>query len=313
MMTESLACLDGDARGAIEHALAQHVPRHGKVTTWDGVLAHMPRSRNCEAQLASDIITITTDSRIDADDLATQLRHLMPWRKGPWLLHGINLDAEWRSDRKWQRLLPHIAPLAGREVLDVGCGNGYYLFRMLGEGASLAVGVDPSQLFLYQFWCIKKMMPPTPATLLPLLSEQLPAFGSFDTVMSMGVLSHRRAPMDHLAELVSFLRPGGELVLETLVIDGDESTTLVPQGRYAQMANVWFLPSTRALELWLSRVGLINIRTVDTSLTTTAEQRSTDWMQFQSLSDFLDPDDSSLTVEGHPAPTRAIMIANRPP
>ncbi|PMC22346.1 tRNA 5-methoxyuridine(34)/uridine 5-oxyacetic acid(34) synthase CmoB, partial [Klebsiella aerogenes] len=44
----------------------------------------------------------------------------------------------------------------------------------------------------------------------------------------MGVLYHRRSPLDHLWQLKDQLAPGGELVLETLVIEGDENTVLVP-------------------------------------------------------------------------------------
>ena len=127
----------------------------------------------------------------------------------------------------------------------------------------------------------------------------------------MGVLYHRRSPIDHLIDLRERLRPGGELVLETLVVDGPPGYALMPPGRYAQMRNVWFLPSTDTLSRWLERCGFDNVRTVDVTVTSTDEQRRTDWMQFQSLADFLDPDNPALTREGHPAPTRAIVLATR--
>jgi len=146
---------------------------------------------------------------------------------------------------------------------------------------------------------------------LPLGVDDLPNFVEFDTVFSMGVLYHRRSPVDFLQQLKSLLRPDGELVLETLVIDGDEQQLLIPAGRYAKMRNVWFIPSVLMLERMLRRCGYKNVRTVDVSVTTLDEQRSTDWMQFHSLADFLDPEDSSLTIEGYPAPKRAILLANR--
>ena len=183
--------------------------------------------------------------------------------------------------------------------------------RMLGEGARLAIGVDPTLLYLYQFNIARRFSPDTPVFALPLKSEQLPAFELFDTVFSLGVLYHRRSPLDHLAELLSFLRPGGELVLETLVVEGGPDTVLVPEERYARMANVWFLPSTAVLETWLVRCGFVDVQTVDVTRTTVHEQRATEWMTFQSLPDFLDPNDSDLTVEGLPAPTRAIVIASK--
>jgi len=135
---------------------------------------------------------------------------------------------------------------------------------------------------------------------------------AFDTVFSMGILYHRRSPMDHLQDLKDCLRPGGQLVLETLVIEGKAGDTLVPEGRYARMGNVWFLPSCDTLMGWLGKMGLVDVELIDVSVTTTDEQRSTDWMRFHSLSDFLHPDDSSKSIEGHPAPRRAIITARVP-
>ncbi|MCF3996362.1 tRNA 5-methoxyuridine(34)/uridine 5-oxyacetic acid(34) synthase CmoB, partial [Pseudomonas aeruginosa] len=152
-----------------------------------------------------------------------------------------------------------------------------------------------------------------PAWHLPLALEDLPEkLEGFDTVFSMGVLYHRRSPIDHLLALKDCLKRGGELVLETLVVEGDASTVLVPEDRYAQMRNVWFLPSVAALELWLRRAGFADARCVDVSLTSVEEQRSTEWMRFQSLPEFLDPQDRSRTVEGLPAPMRATLVARKP-
>jgi tRNA (mo5U34)-methyltransferase len=212
--------------------------------------------------------------------------------------------------------VPHISPLDDRLVLDVGCGNGYHCWRMAEAGARRVVGIDPTALFLAQFLAVRRLMQPMAARLvervwmLPLGIEAMPsALGRFDTVFSMGVLYHRRSPIDHLLELRGALRPGGQLVLETLVVDGDASRTLVPEGRYAKMRNVWFIPSTAMLENWLRRCGYRDIRTVDVTPTTIAEQRSTEWMTFESLADFLDPADTRLTIEGHPAPQRAVLVA----
>lgn len=244
--------------------------------------------------------------------LTSLLQQFHPWRKGPYQLHGIHIDTEWRSDWKWERLLPHITPLTQRRVLDVGCGNGYHLWRMLGAGAQLAIGIDPSDLFIVQFEAVRRLLgQPTGIHLLPLGIEQLPELNAFDTVFSMGVLYHRRSPLDHLVQLQNQLVSGGELILETLVIEGDEQSVLVPQGRYAQMHNVYFFPSSLALKTWLEKVGFVDVRIVDESITSIEEQRSTPWMTHHSLPDYLDPKDPSKTIEGHPAPRRAIIIANK--
>jgi tRNA (mo5U34)-methyltransferase len=144
---------------------------------------------------------------------------------------------------------------------------------------------------------------------LPLGIEDVPDTpGAFDTVFSMGVLYHRKSPMEHIEQLKSFLRPGGELVIETLIVDGPAGYSLSPNGRYAKMRNVWFIPTVQTLEDWMHRSGLTNVRTVDVTSTSMKEQRSTDWMTFESLPDFLDPADPAKTVEGHPAPKRAVLI-----
>ena len=250
----------------------------------------------------------------ELDQLQQSLMGLHPWRKGPFELFGMAIDTEWRSDWKWERVLPHLQSLQNRLILDVGCGNGYHCWRMLGAGASRVIGIDPSAKFIFQFNAIKKYAgAELPIDVLPLGIEHMPTkMAAFDTVFSMGILYHRRSPMDHLRELRELLRPGGQLVLETLVIDGPEGQVLVPEGRYGKMPNVWFLPSPDTLVSWLRKQGFVNPRVVDISPTSIEEQRSTDWMTYDSLADFLDPTDMTKTAEGHPAPIRAVVIAEVP-
>ncbi len=244
--------------------------------------------------------------------LKEQLKQLMPWRKGPFDLFGLHIDSEWRSDWKWERLAPHISSLKNRFVLDVGCGNGYHCWRMLGAGADMVVGIDPTMLSVFQFQVVKKMHPEASVFVLPLGVEDLPAGNHlFDTVFSMGVLYHRRSPIDHLLELKGCLRPGGELLLETLIIQGKKGEVLVPDGRYAQMRNVWFIPSLDTLTGWMQRCGFKAIRVIDVTKTSLQEQRRTEWMTSYSLQQFLDADDLDLTCEGYPAPLRAMILARR--
>lgn len=287
---------------------------HGHFRDWYKSLEYLPR---LEPQKLDLLHSVTAD-RDDISDRHRQgieklLRNLMPWRKGPYFLYGTHINTEWRSDWKWERVLPHISPLAGRTVLDVGCGSGYHMWRMIGAGAHLVVGIDPMQLFLVQFEAVRKLLnDDRRAHMLPLGIEQLPALQAFDTVFSMGVLYHRRSPLDHLLQLKNQLVSGGELVLETLVIDGDVNQVLVPGERYAQMRNVFFIPSAEALKSWLEKSGFVDVRIVDFALTTTEEQRRTDWMTSESLAEFLDPEDPSKTVEGYPAPLRAVLVATKP-
>ncbi|MDH2066191.1 tRNA 5-methoxyuridine(34)/uridine 5-oxyacetic acid(34) synthase CmoB [Pantoea sp. GD03673] len=287
---------------------------HGHFRDWYKSLEYLPL---LEPQKLDLLHSVTAD-RDDISDRHRQgieklLRNLMPWRKGPYFLYGTHINTEWRSDWKWERVIPHISPLAGRTVLDVGCGSGYHMWRMIGAGAHLVVGIDPMQLFLVQFEAVRKLLnDDRRAHMLPLGIEQLPALQAFDTVFSMGVLYHRRSPLDHLLQLKNQLVSGGELVLETLVIEGDVNQVLVPGERYAQMRNVFFIPSADALKSWLEKSGFVDVRIVDFARTTTDEQRRTDWMISESLAEFLDPDDPSRTVEGYPAPLRAVLVATRP-
>ncbi|WJW76548.1 tRNA 5-methoxyuridine(34)/uridine 5-oxyacetic acid(34) synthase CmoB [Thiohalobacter sp. IOR34] len=293
-----------------------HPARHGDLTRWAKALASLPEAVPSTVELDRPRPRIGRAADLDGKQRARlegALRELHPWRKGPFELFGLHIDSEWRSDWKWARLEPHIAPLAGRRVLDVGSGNGYYGWRMIARGAALVVGIDPTLLHLMQYQAVRRYAGHQGLFVLPLALEDLPEkLPAWDSLFSMGVLYHRRSPFDHLLRLREALRPGGELVLETLVIDGGRGEVLVPDGRYARMRNVWFIPSVPELEAWLARCGFRHIRCVDVSPTTPDEQRSTDWMRFESLDRCLDPEDPSLTVEGHPAPRRAILLAERP-
>lgn len=288
---------------------------HGQIKQWTSAINYLPELKPFGLDLQNGVIA-TSEEPLSPGQLTrieTHLRNLMPWRKGPFSLYGLDINTEWRSDWKWDRVLPHLSDLRGRTILDVGCGSGYHMWRMIGAGAKFAVGIDPTQLFLHQFEAIRKLLgDDRRAHLLPLGIEQLPALNAFDTVFSMGVLYHRRSPLEHLWQLKDQLVQDGELVLETLVIDGDENSVLVPGDRYAQMRNVYFIPSAAALKNWLEKCGFVDVRIVDVNTTSLEEQRRTDWMVTESLAEFLDPNDSSKTVEGYPAPVRAVLIARKP-
>jgi len=298
----------------IERALSQS--KHGSLTVWKDIVDELPEGFGSPEGLKADTVTIgyATDMTPALQaKLKDKLKIFHPWRKGPFNILGIPIETEWRSDWKWNRLKEAITPLHNRLVLDVGCGNGYHCWRMLGEQARMVVGVDPTLVNVMQFHAVRKLYGDAAIYVLPLTLEQLPSpLALFDTVFSMGVLYHRRSPIDHLQDLRSCLRPGGELVLETLVTEGDCHHVMMPGERYAKMRNVWFLPSCEALLHWLKRCGFRNIRLIDVNQTTVEEQRRTDWMTFNSLQDFLDPENQNLTCEGMPAPRRAIVIADNP-
>ncbi|MBT8114958.1 MAG: tRNA 5-methoxyuridine(34)/uridine 5-oxyacetic acid(34) synthase CmoB [Arenicella sp.] len=289
--------------------------RHGDLSQWLNELDKLPPVMPSIVELDSDAIKI--GDRDDLNDLqAVQLYDalyaLRPWRKGPYNLFGTYIDSEWRSDWKWQRLSPHIADLHGRRVLDVGCGNGYHCWRILGAGAHYVLGIDPSMRFLVQHLAVQHYARDARFDLLPLGIEDMPAdLAYFDTVLSMGVLYHRRHPVAHLQELYGLLQPGGELVLETLIVDEAEGGILTPQDRYAMMRNVWSIMTVEKILQQLAEAGFEEGRCADENRTSRSEQRCTHWMQFHSLADFLDPADREKTIEGYPAPKRALFIARK--
>ncbi|BBO69539.1 tRNA U34 carboxymethyltransferase [Desulfosarcina alkanivorans] len=262
-------------------------------------------------------IRIGTAGDLNRDQIAslhTALRHLKPWRKGPFDFFGIPLDSEWDSSIKWDRLAGHLGPLAGKRVLDIGASCGYYLFRLAAREPELILGIEPYLNFFFQFLALARYLPCPQVHCLPLKLEELPAMRRcFDTVLCMGILYHRRSPLDTLRQVHRMMVPGGQLVLETLILEGRRALALFPEKRYAKMNNVFFIPTVACLTHWLKRSGFDGIRCVDISPTTLAEQRKTDWIDTESLADFLDPDDPEKTVEGYPAPVRAMVLATARP
>lgn len=257
--------------------------------------------------------TLRSGDAGDSQTIREQLLALSPWRKGPFEVAGVTINSEWRSNLKWDRLKDKVAPLAGRAILDIGSGNGYYALQMSEAGARTVVGIDPMLLYVLQYLAIEHFVRPQNVFVLPLRLDELPATArGFDSTFSMGVLYHQRSPIDHLRQLRGTLRPGGQLVLETIFVPGEESYACTPPERYARMRNVWLLPTIAELTTWLRRTGFAEIQVIDESLTTTDEQRSTEWMTFESLRESLNPDDPGLTVEGWPAPRRVVILANAP-
>ncbi len=289
--------------------------RYGDHYRWRRLISEFPQLDASEFQISDTIrIGSSRDGEQDRRELLeSKLREFIPWRKGPFELFGIQIDSEWRSQLKWQRLQDRISPLAGRRVLDVGSGNGYSSFRMYGDGADLVIGLEPHIPYYGQFWAVKHYVPDIPVYVLPITMEQMPeGLEGFDTVFSMGVLYHRRSPLDHLLQLFGQLRPGGELILETIYVAGPQGYSLVPRDRYSRMNNVWFIPSIETILQWLDKTGFCNARVIDHSLTTHDEQRQTEWMPFDSLQGALQAEDPSLTIEGYPAPERVIVVCNKP-
>lgn len=282
-----------------------------KAVDYDALIAGLPRVTPTRLHLDSPRVVIG-----DAADLtATQktlvqaaLEQLRPWRKGPFRIFGTDLDSEWNSAMKWRRVAPHITPLHERRVLDVGSSNGYYLMRMLPAGPRSVLGIEPYWVYYYQYRLLEHFARDPHMCCLPLHLADLKGIEkAFDTVFCMGVLYHSRSPSELLAQLHDLLVPGGELILETLIIEGDG--ILHPRKRYAGMRNIYAIPSVNHLVDWLKSTGFKAIRCIDITRTTLAEQHKTEWIDSYSLDTFLDADDPTRTIEGYPGPVRAVVLA----
>ncbi|MEM1432527.1 MAG: tRNA 5-methoxyuridine(34)/uridine 5-oxyacetic acid(34) synthase CmoB [Pseudomonadota bacterium] len=294
---------------------------HGDYARWAEALDTLPRITPVTIDTSMGV-QLCASRPVALNPLMQALRQFRPWRKGPFDLFGLGLDTEWRSDWKWDRVAGAVN-WTDAHVLDVGCGNGYFGWRMLGAGATQVIGIDPTLLFCMQHLAIDHFASGDPRCrernwVLPLPLEALPADGTlesleFDLTLSMGVLYHRRDPAEHLRSLYRTLRPGGTLLLETLVVaTGPDLEPARHKQRYAQMRNVWIVPRAHTVLAWLAGAGFSSAACIDLSPTSVAEQHTTAWMRFDSLPTFLDAEDPTQTREGWPAPLRALFLAHRP-
>lgn len=249
-------------------------------------------------------------SKEEHELLLQSAKTLIPWRKGPFNLFGLEINSEWQSNIKYNLLRPHFN-LKDKVVADIGCNNGYYMFRMLEDRPKKIVGFDPSALAMLQFEMVNHFLK-SEIEFEKLGVEHLEVYNhKFDCIFMLGVLYHRPDPVGTLKSLAKGLNKNGEIIIDTFMIDGEEEVALTPKQRYSKIPNIYFIPTVNALKNWLQRAGFENMELLEITTTTSKEQRKTKWSFDQSLEDFLDPNDSSKTIEGYPAPKRVYMKARK--
>ncbi|MCD4742795.1 MAG: tRNA 5-methoxyuridine(34)/uridine 5-oxyacetic acid(34) synthase CmoB [Desulfobacteraceae bacterium] len=286
----------------------------GNAYDFNEALKNLPQIKPSMIDLDNRKIVIGKESDINDRDLGKMketLHELCPWRKGPFDFFGIDIDTEWQSWMKWDRIKNHLGDIKDKRILDIGSSNGYYMFRLAAEDPLIALGVEPQHSFYFQYLALQKYLQLENVFCLPIRFDTLPVMDEyFDLIFCMGILYHRKSPVEMLQEIHKLMRRGGNLIVENLVLESQKGLCLFPESRYAKMRNVFFIPDIKCMQSWLERAGFSNIKCIDVSKTTIEEQRQTDWIQTESLINFFDPEDHTKTIEGYPAPVRAIFTAS---
>jgi tRNA (mo5U34)-methyltransferase len=261
---------------------------------------------------SNDVVRIGAREEVSEAEFASiyeVMRQFMPWRKGPFSVFGVDIDAEWRSDRKWRRVQPVLPDLQGKVIADIGCNNGYYMFRMAAENPALVLGFEPYVQHYYAFQALNELAGQSNLVVEPFGVEDIGLFpASFDVIFLMGIIYHRVSPVEMLREIRAALKPGGCLIVESQAIPGVEPVALFPESRYAKVPGTYFVPTAACLQNWLSRTGFRDIEMFYSHPMSDTEQRRTDWMTFESYNDFVDSE-NHLTVEGYPTPLRVYFKA----
>jgi tRNA (mo5U34)-methyltransferase len=263
----------------------------------------------------NDVVTIGRKNEISQQDhilVENVLRGFMPWRKGPFRIFDIDIDAEWRSERKWDRMQPELPELKNKIIADIGCNNGYYMFRMVPYKPQFVLGFEPYLQHYYTFNTLNTFSCQDNLAIELLGIEHLPLFTDcFDVLFCLGILYHRQSPIDSLRDIFTSLKPGGTVIIESQAIPGESPLALFPEKTYAKVPGTWFVPTASCLENWLTRCGFSKVHQFCMHPMSNREQRKTDWMTFESYDDFIDPTDPMQTVEGYPAPWRVFFTATK--
>ena len=289
-----------------------------KWLTWKNIKPYqeaikaLPEYNNVKVVLADRVeLQMPNLSATEEEQIKQTALLMKPWRKGPFQFNELFIDSEWQSQIKYNLLEPHFN-LKDKIVGDIGCNNGYYLFRMLSHEPKKLIGFDPSAIYYSQFQFVNHFVKSD--IVYELLGVEHVEYyeHKFDILFCLGVLYHRSDPVAMLKSLYKGLNKGGELILDTFMIDGEGEMCLTPRDRYSKIPNIYFVPTVAALKNWCYRAGFETVEVLETMKTEHNEQRKTEWIDTQSLEDFIDPNDPTKTVEGYPAPKRVYIKAIKP-
>ena len=249
-------------------------------------------------------------SKEELEKIVSSFETFIPWKKGPFNIAGEQIDTEWRSDLKWNRLAPHISSLEDKVVADIGCHNGYFMYRMLKDKPKHVIGFEPVGQHWFNFQMLNDLLEPNQLSFELFGVEHMELFeDSFDTIFCLGILYHHTDPIGLLRQMKKALKSKGELWIDCQGIAGDQPVAYMPDGKYTGARGFWFLPTTSCLINWVKRAGFQHSLVVFDEMLQTEEQRPSKWAPIKSLENFLDPEDPTKTIEGHPAPKRIYLRA----
>lgn len=293
----------------------QALKQDPRYTKYAEAVTHAPEGRASDFDFSSSSVRIGNSADMmpeNKEKLLESLRAFIPWKKGPFNFFGTEIDAEWRSDQKWERFLPHTPNLEGKVVADIGCHNGYFMFRMLEQNPKAVVGIEPFAKHAFAFELAQKYIQSKKLHFELLGVEHMDLMPNFyDVVFCLGILYHHTDPVGILRKIRTSMKKGAALLIDCQGIPGEDSIALVPKSRYARAKGIWFLPTASCLENWLIRSQFHSIEFFYSEQLSTEEQRTSEWAPIDSLEQFLDPNDPTKTIEGYPAPTRIYCKAKR--
>ncbi|UDG80379.1 tRNA 5-methoxyuridine(34)/uridine 5-oxyacetic acid(34) synthase CmoB [Candidatus Annandia pinicola] len=268
------------------------------------ILNNIPIVKPKYLDLKNSIIVCNNLKKKKKNIIKKLLFKLLPWKKGPFYLYGINIDSEWRSDWKWSIIKPYVKNIKKDLVLDIGCNNGYYMWRMLGMGSKIIIGIENIPLYFFQFEVIRKLVGNyNNIHMIPLNFNIIKKIEAFNIVFSMGLLYHLKSPFNHIIKIRKNLLNGGELILETLVTLKKDNTIILPIEKYLNMKNIWFIPSIILLKKILIKCKFENIRIINYRYINVKEQRNTKWILNKSC--------LNIKNKNHNIPLRVIIMATK--
>ena len=286
---------------------------HGTLESWINILNSLPNIETNFLDYSRHAIQIGRPNEILESErkiLEENLLKLSPWRKGPFLIFKTEIDSEWRSDKKWERIRSFLPQKEGMRICDIGCSNGYYSYKLLGLNPKIVLGVEKTPLYIMQFLATKIYAKKIQNILvIPSNVENFKNKIDFDLVLSMGILYHSKNPAQHIETIGRLLKSNGTTILETIITKGDTDIRIEKGKTFAGMKNIGVIFKEKNVLNLLNENGFKNIECVDYSETDVNEQRSTKWMTGKSLKDFILPNGN--TIEGYSSFYRAIFIAQK--